>query len=140
MPFIGLDAMPSALGMRRARAVFTPKPSSGFPRRILAMRRQRGSPNLVPAKKIPRSFWKKFRRRPRFVRFDEPIPVAAADRWARAQALRGIAFDSSAEQELKNAYFCDLIAAFFAGGRASRFRSRPLRRGDGLRTDHRAQL
>ena len=37
--------------------------------------------------------------------FDEPIPVAAADRWARAQALRAIAFDSSAEQELKNAYF-----------------------------------
>jgi soluble lytic murein transglycosylase len=31
--------------------------------------------------------------------------VAAADRWARAQALRTIAFDSSAEQELKNAYF-----------------------------------
>jgi soluble lytic murein transglycosylase len=37
--------------------------------------------------------------------FDEPIPVAASDRWARAQALRSIAFDSSAEQELKNAYF-----------------------------------
>ena len=37
--------------------------------------------------------------------FDEAIPVAAADRWARAQALRAIAFDSSAEQELKNAYF-----------------------------------
>ena len=37
--------------------------------------------------------------------FDEPIPVAAADRWARAQALRAIAFDASAEQELKNAYF-----------------------------------
>src|SRR5260370_8897131 len=37
--------------------------------------------------------------------FDEPIAVAAADRWARAQALRAIAFDSSAEQELKNAYF-----------------------------------
>jgi soluble lytic murein transglycosylase len=37
--------------------------------------------------------------------FDEPIPVAATDRWARAQALRAIAFDSSAEQELKNAYF-----------------------------------
>jgi len=36
---------------------------------------------------------------------DEPIPVASADRWARAQALRAIAFDSSAEQELKNAYF-----------------------------------
>jgi soluble lytic murein transglycosylase len=37
--------------------------------------------------------------------FDEPIPAAAEDRWARAQALRAIAFDSSAEQELKNAYF-----------------------------------
>ena len=37
--------------------------------------------------------------------FDEPIPAGAADRWARAQALRTIAFDASAELELKNAYF-----------------------------------
>ena len=37
--------------------------------------------------------------------FDEPIPAAAADRWARAQALRTVAFDASAELELKNAYF-----------------------------------
>jgi soluble lytic murein transglycosylase len=37
--------------------------------------------------------------------FDEPIPAAASDRWARAQALRTIAFDASAEQELKNAFF-----------------------------------
>ncbi len=37
--------------------------------------------------------------------FDEPIPVGAADRWARAQALRTIAFDASAELELKSAYF-----------------------------------
>jgi soluble lytic murein transglycosylase len=37
--------------------------------------------------------------------FDEPIPSAVADRWARAQALRSIAFDSSAELELKSAYF-----------------------------------
>ncbi|MGH9677020.1 MAG: transglycosylase SLT domain-containing protein, partial [Candidatus Acidiferrum sp.] len=37
--------------------------------------------------------------------FDEPILPAAADRWARAQALRAIAFDASAELELKNAYF-----------------------------------
>src|SRR4029077_9125702 len=29
----------------------------------------------------------------------------ATDRWARAQALRAIAFDASAEQELKNGYF-----------------------------------
>jgi soluble lytic murein transglycosylase len=37
--------------------------------------------------------------------FDEPIPDAAANRWARAQALRVIAFDASAEQELKSAFF-----------------------------------
>jgi soluble lytic murein transglycosylase len=37
--------------------------------------------------------------------FDEPIPQAATERWARAQALRVIAFDASAEQELKSAFF-----------------------------------
>jgi len=36
--------------------------------------------------------------------FDEPISPAVADRWNRAQALRTIAFDSSAELELKAAY------------------------------------
>jgi soluble lytic murein transglycosylase len=37
--------------------------------------------------------------------FDEPVAPAAEDRWARAEALRSIGFESSAEQELKNAYF-----------------------------------
>jgi soluble lytic murein transglycosylase len=37
--------------------------------------------------------------------FDEPIPAAAEERWARAQALRTVAFDASAELELKDAYF-----------------------------------
>lgn len=37
--------------------------------------------------------------------FDEPVPPAAEDRWEKAQALRTIAFDSSAELEFKNAYF-----------------------------------
>jgi soluble lytic murein transglycosylase len=37
--------------------------------------------------------------------FDEPIPDSAKDRWVRAQALRIIAFDASAEQELKSAFF-----------------------------------
>ncbi len=36
--------------------------------------------------------------------FDEPISPAVEDRWNRAQALRTIAFDSSAELELKAAY------------------------------------
>ncbi len=35
---------------------------------------------------------------------DAPIPPAAAERWARALALRGIAFDASAELELRAAY------------------------------------
>ena len=35
---------------------------------------------------------------------DEPIPPAAAERWARSQALRTIAFDASAELELRTAY------------------------------------
>jgi soluble lytic murein transglycosylase len=37
--------------------------------------------------------------------FDEAIPAAAQDRWVRAQALRIIAFDASAELELKSAFY-----------------------------------
>ena len=37
--------------------------------------------------------------------FDEPIAATAMQRWNRAQALRGIAFDSAAELELKAAYY-----------------------------------
>jgi soluble lytic murein transglycosylase len=36
--------------------------------------------------------------------FDEPIAVTVADRWNRAQALRTIGFDASAELELKAAF------------------------------------
>jgi len=36
---------------------------------------------------------------------DEPIPDAAKDRWVRAQALRIIAFDASAELELKAGFY-----------------------------------
>jgi soluble lytic murein transglycosylase len=53
----------------------------------------------------PAEFLEKIPPPPSLRSFEEPIPVAVADRWARAQALRAIAFDSSAEQELKNAYF-----------------------------------
>jgi soluble lytic murein transglycosylase len=37
--------------------------------------------------------------------FDEPVPASVSERWARAQALRSIAFDGAAELELKAAYF-----------------------------------
>ena len=36
--------------------------------------------------------------------FDEPIPANVLERWNRAQALRTIAFDASAELELRAAY------------------------------------
>src|SRR5260370_34647859 len=44
----------------------------------------------------PAEFLEKIPPPPALRPFDEPIPVAAADRWARAQALRTIAFDASA--------------------------------------------
>lgn len=60
---------------------------------------------LGPGEENPPEFLEKIPPPPALRPVDEPIPVAAADRWARAQALRAIAFDASAEQELKNAYF-----------------------------------
>ncbi len=59
---------------------------------------------LGPGEENPAEFLDKIPPPPALRPFDEPVPVAAADRWARAQALRTIAFDASAEQELKNAY------------------------------------
>src|SRR5256884_5995386 len=58
---------------------------------------------LGPGEENPAEFLEKIPPAPALRPFDEPIPVAAEERWQRAQALRAIAFDSSAEQELKNA-------------------------------------
>jgi soluble lytic murein transglycosylase len=60
---------------------------------------------LEPAAGDPPEILDKIPPPPSLRPFDEPIPAAAADRWARAQALRTVAFDASAELELKNAYF-----------------------------------
>ncbi|HWY42486.1 MAG TPA: transglycosylase SLT domain-containing protein [Candidatus Sulfotelmatobacter sp.] len=60
---------------------------------------------LGPGEENPSEFLDKIPPPPALRPFDEPIPAAAEDRWARAQALRSIAFDSSAEQELKSAFF-----------------------------------
>jgi soluble lytic murein transglycosylase len=60
---------------------------------------------LGPGEENPAELLEKIPPPPSLRPFDEPVPVAAEDRWARAQALRAIAFDASAEQELKNAYF-----------------------------------
>jgi soluble lytic murein transglycosylase len=67
---------------------------------------------LGPGEENPAEFLQKIPPAPALRSFDEPIPVAAADRWARAQALRTIAFDASAEQELKNAYFATASPLF----------------------------
>jgi soluble lytic murein transglycosylase len=53
--------------------------------------------------------------------FDEPIPAAAEDRWARAQALRSIALDSSAEQELRSAFFATGSPQFLLGAAQAAF-------------------
>ena len=60
---------------------------------------------IGPGEESPAEFLEKIPPAPALRPFDEPIPVAAEERWERAQALREVAFDSSAEQELKNAYF-----------------------------------
>jgi len=41
---------------------------------------------------------------PPLARLDGPLPAAATERWARARALESIAFDGSAELELRSAY------------------------------------
>jgi peptidoglycan lytic transglycosylase len=60
---------------------------------------------IGPGEENPADFLEKIPPAPALRPLEEPVPVAAEDRWARAQALRSIGFDSSAEQELKNAYF-----------------------------------
>jgi soluble lytic murein transglycosylase len=67
---------------------------------------------LGPGEENPAEFLDKIPPAPALRPLDEPVPVAASDRWERAQALRSIAFDSSAEQELKNAYFVSASPRF----------------------------
>lgn len=67
---------------------------------------------LGPGEENPAEFLQQIPPAPALRPVDEAIPVAAADRWARSQALRTIAFDASAEQELKNAYFATSSSRF----------------------------
>jgi soluble lytic murein transglycosylase len=60
---------------------------------------------LGPVEADPPEFLSQIPPAPVLRPFDEPIPANVEDRWARAQALRSIGFEASAEQELKNAYF-----------------------------------
>jgi soluble lytic murein transglycosylase len=60
---------------------------------------------LGPGEENPAEFLAQIPPPPALRPFDEPVPASVADRWNRAQVLRAIAFDASAELELKYAYF-----------------------------------
>ncbi len=88
----------------RARSLYG-KAAERFPQTYFGNAAAARLTKLGPGDENSPEFFEKIPPPPSLRPFDEPIPVAAEDRWARAQALRAIAFDSSAEQELKNAYF-----------------------------------
>ena len=60
---------------------------------------------LGPGEENPAEFLDKIPPPPPLRPFDEPVAPSAEERWDKAQALRSIAFDGSAELELKNAFF-----------------------------------
>jgi peptidoglycan lytic transglycosylase len=87
-----------------ARAYFS-KAVERFPQTYFGRAAALRLAKLGPGEGDPVALLDKIPPAPALRSFDEPIPAAASDRWARAQALRSIAFDASAEQELKNAFF-----------------------------------
>src|SRR5438874_1655870 len=87
-----------------ARSFYT-KAVERFPETYFGIAAAARLSKIGPGEENPAEFLEKIPPAPALRSFDEPIPVAAQERWDRAQALRSIAFDSSAEQELKNAYF-----------------------------------
>jgi soluble lytic murein transglycosylase len=76
-----------------------------FPQTYFARAAATRLSSLGAGEENPADFLAKIPEPPPLRPFDEPVPANAADRWAKAQALRIIAFDASAELELKNAYF-----------------------------------
>jgi soluble lytic murein transglycosylase len=88
----------------RARSLYA-KAVDRFPETYFGNAAAARLAKLGPGEENAPEFLEKIPPPPSLRAFDELIPVAAEDRWARAQALRAIAFDASAEQELKNGYF-----------------------------------
>jgi soluble lytic murein transglycosylase len=95
----------------RARSYYS-KAVERFPQTYFGNAAAARLAKLGPDEENPAELLEKIPPPPSLRPFDEPIPAAAEDRWARAQALRAIAFDSSAEQELKNAYFATASPRF----------------------------
>ncbi len=67
---------------------------------------------LGPGEENPAEYLDRIPPPPPLRPFDEPIPPSVTDRWSRSQALRTIAFDASAELELKNAFFATASPRF----------------------------
>jgi len=76
-----------------------------FPQTYFGMAAADRLAKLGPGEENPAEFLDKVPPPTSLRPFDEPIAAAANERWMKAQALRSIAFDSSAELELKNAFF-----------------------------------
>jgi soluble lytic murein transglycosylase len=90
--------------LAHARSFYT-KAVARFPLTYFGMASADRLAKLGPGEENPAEFLDKIPPATSLRPFDEPIPASASERWAKAQALRSIAFDSSAELELKNAFF-----------------------------------
>ena len=87
----------------RARA-FYEKATDRFPSTYFAHAADLRLSQLPPGDSDPADALAEVPAPPPLRPFDEPIAPLVADRWNRAQALRAIAFDASAELELKAAF------------------------------------
>jgi peptidoglycan lytic transglycosylase len=87
----------------RARA-FYEKATDRFPSTYFAHAADQRLAKLAPGDSDPADALAEVPAPPPLRPFDEPIAPLVADRWNRAQALRTIAFDASAELELKAAF------------------------------------
>lgn len=84
---------------------FYAKAVARFPLTYFGMAAADRLAQLGPGEENPAEFLDKIPPATPLRPFDEAIPASASERWTKAQALRSIAFDSSAELELKNAFF-----------------------------------
>jgi peptidoglycan lytic transglycosylase len=86
-----------------ARAYYK-KTTERFPTTYFAYAAQNRLDKLGPGEEDAPDFLMQIPPAPPLRSFDEPVPSNVQERWDRAQALRTIAFDASAELELKAAY------------------------------------
>jgi soluble lytic murein transglycosylase len=84
---------------------FYSKAVARFPMTYFGMAAADRLAKLGPGEENPADFLDKIPPPPPLRPFDEPVAASGQERWEKAQALRSIAFDGSAELELKNAFF-----------------------------------